>query len=131
MSELAGRHDRPVRSLSAAARHALVAYDWPGNVRELRNVLERAVVLAETDEIDLAALPPRVTGNTSASGPIDAALADLPYTEARDRAMDAFERSFLAAALERHGGNVSATARALGLHRQSLQKILRRLDPTI
>jgi ActR/RegA family two-component response regulator len=44
--------------------------------------------------------------------------------------MDAFERSFLAAALERHGGNVSATARALGLHRQSLQKILRRLDPS-
>ena len=32
------------------------------------------------------------------------------------------------AALERHGGNVSATARAIGLHRQSLQKILRRLD---
>ena len=107
---------------------ALVAYDWPGNVRELRNVLERAVVLAESEEIDVAALPARVTGVSTAPGPIDAALADLPYTEARDRAVDAFERSFLAAALERHGGNVSATARALGLHRQSLQKILRRLD---
>jgi DNA-binding NtrC family response regulator len=130
VAEFAARHDRPVRSLSAAARRALVAYDWPGNVRELRNVLERAVVLAEAEEIDIAALPPRVTGATSAHGPVDAALADLPYTEARDRAMDAFERSFLAAALERHGGNVSATARALGLHRQSLQKILRRLDPS-
>jgi DNA-binding NtrC family response regulator len=128
VAEFAARHDRPVRSLSAAARRALVAYDWPGNVRELRNVLERAVVLAETEEIDVAALPPRVTGATTAPGPVDAALADLPFTEARDRAMDAFERSFLAAALERHGGNVSATARALGLHRQSLQKILRRLD---
>ncbi|HET9334736.1 MAG TPA: sigma-54 dependent transcriptional regulator [Gemmatimonadota bacterium] len=131
VAELAGRYDRPVRSLSAAARRALVAYDWPGNVRELRNVLERAVVLAETEEIDVTALPPRMTGATSALGPVDAALADLPYTEARDRAMDAFERSFLAAALERHGGNVSATARSLGLHRQSLQKILRRLDPTV
>ena len=131
VAELAGRYDRPVRSLSAAARRTLVAYDWPGNVRELRNILERAVVLAETEEIDVAALPPRVTGATSVHGPVDAALADLPYTEARDRALDAFERSFLAAALERHGGNVSATARALGLHRQSLQKILRRLDPTL
>jgi DNA-binding NtrC family response regulator len=130
IAELAHRHERPVRSLSASARRALVAYDWPGNVRELRNVLERAVVLAEGDELDLAALPARVSGASAAPGPIDAALAELPYTEARDRAVDAFERSFLAAALERHGGNVSATARSLGLHRQSLQKILRRLDIT-
>ena len=128
VAELAARHARPVRSLSEAARRALVAYDWPGNVRELRNVLERAVVLAESEEIDVAALPARVTGLGTAPGPIDAALADLPYTDARERAVEAFERSFLAAALERHGGNVSATARALGLHRQSLQKILRRLD---
>ena len=69
-----------------------------------------------------------MTGGTTSAGPVDAALADLPYTEARDRAVEAFERSFLVAALERHGGNVSATARAIGLHRQSLQKILRRLD---
>ena len=128
IAELASRHDRPVRSLSTAARRALVAYDWPGNARELRNVLERAVVLADGDEIDLAALPHRVTGATTPPGPVDAALADLPYTEARDRAVEAFERSFLVAALERHAGNVSATARALGLHRQSLQRILRRLD---
>jgi DNA-binding NtrC family response regulator len=130
IAELASRHDRPVRSLSASARRALVGYDWPGNVRELRNVLERAVVLADGDEMDLAALPARVSGATGAPGPIDAALAELPYTEARERAVDSFERSFLAAALERHGGNVSATARSLGLHRQSLQKILRRLDIT-
>jgi DNA-binding NtrC family response regulator len=131
IAELAHRHERPVCSLSASARRALVAYDWPGNVRELRNVLERAVVLAEGDELDLAALPARVSGASIAQGPIDAALAGLPYTEARDRAVDAFERSFLAAALERNGGNVSATARSLGLHRQSLQKILRRLDITV
>ena len=128
IAELAARHDRPVRSLSAAARRALVAYDWPGNVRELRNVLERAVVLADGDEMDVSALPARVSSGSTAVGPVDAALEGLPYTEARERAVEAFERSFLAAALERCGGNVSATARALGLHRQSLQKILRRLD---
>jgi DNA-binding NtrC family response regulator len=128
IAELAARHDRPVRSLSTAARRALLAYDWPGNVRELRNVLERAVVLADRDEMDLSALPARVTGGTAAPGPVDAAIEGLPWTEARERAVEGFERSFLAAALERHGGNVSATARSLGLHRQSLQKILRRLD---
>ena len=64
---------------------------------------------------------------SGAADPLDAALADLPFAEARDRAVDAWERRFLAAALERHGGNVSATARAVDLHRQSLQKKLRQL----
>jgi DNA-binding NtrC family response regulator len=54
-------------------------------------------------------------------------MAGLRFAEARERVVESFERSFLAAALERHGGNVSATARALGLHRQSLQKRLKRL----
>jgi DNA-binding NtrC family response regulator len=55
------------------------------------------------------------------------AAADLPFAEARRRALDAFDRAFLAAALERHGGNVSAAARTLGVHRQSLQKRLARV----
>jgi DNA-binding NtrC family response regulator len=128
LAELAERHGRPVAGLTEAARRALVAWDWPGNVRELRNALERAVVLAEGPEVDVADLPERVRGG---SGPLrgdEAALEGLPYGEAKDRVVGAFERSYLAAALERHGGNVSAAARALGLHRQSLQKMLKRLD---
>ncbi len=66
-------------------------------------------------------------GGDSTIGPTDAAIAELPFTEARSRALESFERAFLSAALERHGGNISATARTLGMHRQSLQKTLRRL----
>jgi DNA-binding NtrC family response regulator len=105
----------------------LLAYDWPGNVRELRNAMERAVVMADDAAIQPRDLPSAVTESAAPLRPVDAALAELPYTEARARAIDAFERSFLGAALERNGGNVSATARVLGLHRQSLQKMLRRL----
>ena len=47
--------------------------------------------------------------------------------QARERALDAFDRAYLTAALEKHAGNVSATARFLGVHRQSLQKMLKRL----
>jgi two-component system, NtrC family, response regulator AtoC len=126
IAHFAERHDRPARPLSEAARRALLAWDWPGNVRELRNVVERAVVLADGESIDVADLPPALAGAGSPLRPADAAIAGLPYAEARDRVLHSFERSFLAAALERHGGNVSATARALGLHRQSLQKMLRR-----
>jgi ActR/RegA family two-component response regulator len=54
--------------------------------------------------------------------------ADLPFVEARERALREFDRAFLTAALARNGGNIARTARALGLHRQSLQKLLARRD---
>jgi DNA-binding NtrC family response regulator len=127
IAHFAQRHSVAPRAISELARRALLACDWPGNVRELRNTIERALVLAEGDEIDVADLPASVSGSTTALRPAEAVLAELPFADARQRALEAFDRSFLSAALERHGGNISATARALGLHRQSLQKLLRRL----
>jgi DNA-binding NtrC family response regulator len=123
----AARHGRTVRELDPAARRALVAHEWPGNVRELRNAMERAVVLAEGETLTAADLPLEVRGGTGPLAPAEAVTAGLAYGDARARALAAFERDFLDAALERHGGNVSAAARALGLHRQSLQKRLRRI----
>ncbi|MGD2069372.1 MAG: sigma-54 dependent transcriptional regulator [Gemmatimonadota bacterium] len=128
LSDLAERHGKRVTRLADDARRALLLHDWPGNVRELRNALERAVVLTDGDSVGAADLPSRVTGSRAVPSPVEAAIADLPFHEARDRATEAFERSYLEAALERHGGNISATARSLDLHRQSLQRILRRLD---
>jgi len=127
VAHFAQRHGVPPRPIDDLARRALLAHDWPGNVRELRNTIERALVLAEGETIQLGDLPATVSGSTAALRPVDAVLAELPYSDARERALDAFDRSFLTAALERHRGNVSATARALGLHRQSLQKLIRRL----
>jgi DNA-binding NtrC family response regulator len=129
VADLSTRYGRPVRGVDPAARRRLVAYDWPGNVRELANVLARAVVMAEGEEIGVADLPAYLSGSRASLAPDDAALAGLTFAEARDRAAEAWEWRFLQAALERHGGNVSATARALGLHRQSLQKRLRALGP--
>ena len=127
VAHFAERHKVRPRAISDLARRALLAHDWPGNVRELRNTIERALVLGDGEQIDVGDLPVSVSDSAAALRPVDAALAELHYTDARERALDAFDRSFLTAALERHGGNVSATARALGLHRQSLQKLLRRL----
>ena len=132
----AAAHGVPPRTLGDAARRALLAHDWPGNVRELRNAIERAVLLAEGETIEPVDLPPAVRETAFRGGaldlrapfrPAEAALADLPFAEARDEAVRAFETAFLRAALERHGGNVSRAARALGMHRQSLQKMLARL----
>jgi two-component system, NtrC family, response regulator HydG len=130
IAHFAERHGRPALPLDESARRALLAHDWPGNVRELRNAIERAVVMAEGEAIGLRDLPSTIASSSAPLRPVDAALAELSFADARSRALEAFERSFLLASLERHGGNVSATARALGVHRQSLQKMLRRLDIT-
>ena len=118
-------HGRDVAEFTDAARGALASYAWPGNVRELRNAVERAVVLASSDRLDVGNLPPEVSGRQvdSAAG----AAAEVPFAEAREEAMRGFERSYLEAALERHDGNISEAARGLGLHRQSLQRTLKRL----
>jgi DNA-binding NtrC family response regulator len=122
--ELGRRHGRPIAELADDARRALLAHDWPGNVRELRNAIERAVVLAEGPTLAAADLPATVTGHDAPLRPSVAALAGLDYAEAKERARHDFDRAFLGAALERHGGNITRTAEALGLHRQSLQKLL-------
>jgi DNA-binding NtrC family response regulator len=116
-----------------AARERLRDYPWPGNVRELRNLVERSVVLGLGGPIDAADLPAEVaSARTEASareaggseGAGDAGeLTRLPYEEARA----AFERRYLMAVLERHGGNISQAASAIGLHRQTLQYKLKQL----
>ena len=127
IAELSRRHGRGSLQLSEAARAALVGYAWPGNVRELRNAIERAVVMAEGDTIELNDLPPSMLGDRTPIPAAEAVAASIPFMEARERALDAFDRSYLTAALEKHENNVSATARFLGMHRQSLQKMLKRL----
>src|SRR5205823_5445484 len=94
------------------ARDQLAAHAWPGNVRELRNYLERCVALRTP-------LPPNVQPT------IDAAeTVAVPFKSARDRAMRVFEHAYLHDLLARHGGNVTAAARAAGLDRIYLYRLL-------
>ena len=66
------------------------------------------------------------TGEAASDIQVPTGLLMLPFAEARARALEQFDRQFLGAALARHSGNIARTARALGLHRQSLQKLMAR-----
>jgi len=90
---------------------------WPGNVRELRNHLERCAALQQVlhpvpDEASPA--PPQM---------ID---VSVPYSEARRRLLDAFERGYVSALLERHEGNVSHAATSAQVDRVHLHRLIRR-----
>jgi len=97
---------------------------WPGNVRELRNHLERCLLMQEP-------LPPLVQGPPEAAGGREPSFLDprFSYAEARSAAVTDFERRYLEALLHRHGGNVSAAARAAGMHRVYLHELIRRHGP--
>jgi DNA-binding NtrC family response regulator len=120
---VAERHEREKRSIEPAALARLARHTWPGNVRELRNVIEQAAVLAtgEIDENDL-----RLPGD-QAIAPDAAANTDVPFNEAKRGAVEHFERSYLLRALRENAGNISRTAEAIGMVRQSLQQKIREL----
>jgi transcriptional regulator with PAS, ATPase and Fis domain len=104
--------------ITAEAQERLLAYGWPGNVRELANVIERAVVLGAGPTIALHDLPPRVAAAEPGDG------SDLLSYR---KAVDAYRRELVLRALERHAGNRTAAAQALGLRRTSLSRLLRAL----
>jgi two-component system nitrogen regulation response regulator NtrX len=105
---------------SAAAMEALQGYGWPGNIRELRNVVERLLLLADS-EVDseavrmaLPASPPALQGQP---GGMDAA-AITGETPLAQRVI-AFERATVLAELEKYHRHITQTARALGLERSN------------
>ena len=116
-------------TLTPAATSALVAHQWPGNVRELKQRIESAVAMSESKSIDVRDLGlVRDEATQQNSDPFEA-YYDLPLTEARDRLVEEFERTMIQRALASESGNISAAARRLGLHRQSLQQKLKQLNP--
>jgi DNA-binding NtrC family response regulator len=103
----------------AEAEAALLAHPWPGNVRELENAVERAVVLARGEEIT----PEDLLLEQLALGPPAAAGSDGTLQASLDRAAAARIRAALSAA----GGNRVEAARALGIERTTLYRMMKRL----
>jgi transcriptional regulator with GAF, ATPase, and Fis domain len=104
----------------------LLHHDWPGNVRELRNLLERAAYMsaaAGSRELLLPSLPSR--GAEPGDELFEFSLSET-YREARARIEEEFERRYVAWLLARHGGNLSAAARAVQMDRKHLHVLARK-----
>ena len=103
--------------LGPERRETLQRGRWPGNVRELKNYLSRYVVLGELTPVAPAG-PPGPSGSR-----VDPRLS---YADARNEALVGFERDYVEALLALHDGNVSAAARAAGMARPYLHRLLRK-----
>jgi DNA-binding NtrC family response regulator len=120
---------KPVR-LSAEVLDRLTHYRWPGNIRELQNILERAVVLCEGEQLTVADLPREIlepSGGPAPEPAPSAALAETPEAGTPEHPtdltarLDALEKAIILEALQKYRWNQTKVAAALGLKRSSLQ----------
>ena len=112
---------RKVLGFTAEAREQLQRYRWPGNVRELKNVVERAVVLARGDYVDVDDLN---LSNLATAG--DSAVLPMSANTYEPLTLAEVEQRHILATLRQTGWNKSRTARTLGIERSTLDRKIRR-----
>ena len=122
------RHNREPKPFAADALAALARHGWPGNVRELRNVVERVVILAPGAAVEVSDLDLDASLGPSTRADLARPVPNVAFRDAKRQMVEDFERSYLIRALRDHGGNVSRTAEAIGMVRQSLQQKIRELE---
>lgn len=113
----AAKHGRGVRKVSAEAFAFLQAYDFPGNVRELANIIERAVIVANTAQIETADLP-------------EGARAAAARRARKDRrpTLSEVENDYILEILTATRGNKAEASRILGISRKNLYERLARIE---
>ena len=122
--QYAAQSGKDVKGFVPATLELLEAYPWPGNVRELQNVVERAVVLAEGEQIAPAELPAALRLPQKAP---TAAVADhLSLKRAKRHWVETFEREYLIALLKKHEGNISQAAKTAGVDRKTIHRLIKR-----
>lgn len=116
---------KDVKNISSAAIEAFLAHKWPGNVRELENCIERAVLLTNTDTVDIMHLPPSLQFRSTNGGKKDAGkLSTL---------VEAQEKALIIDMLETTGGNQTQAAKMLGTTKRIIQYKISKLgiDPKV
>jgi two-component system response regulator HydG len=113
------KNHKQIKGFTPKAMDHLIQYEWPGNVRELMNLIERGVVLSQSNYLDAEDLP---VSTTPSSGIPESNLVE---ENKEHTSLDQVEKDTILKTLEQEGGNKSATARKLGITRKTLHKKLK------
>jgi len=125
------RQGKKITSLSAGVVTVFREYSWPGNVRELRNVIERSLILEDSDAITTEYLPGGLLGSGRRDGDPSAKSDTQPAQFALPSegiSLDEAEMSFVRQAIERSAGNQTRAAELLGISRDQLRYRLKKLE---
>ena len=123
------KRNKKISGLSTEVKAVFRKYHWPGNVRELRNVIERALILEDTDQITTEYLPGGLMSASRLSPPGGAPQAATRFVLPHEGiSLDEAELSFVRQAIERSGGNQTRAAELLGISRDQLRYRLKKLE---
>ncbi len=111
--------NKKVDRLLPEALDILTRYPWPGNLRELENILERAVVLTASRQIEPGHLPLRIK-----EGPSRLPLSSGGFLEAKERVVAEFEREAIVRLLKESGGNISLAAQRARITRRNFHRLI-------
>ncbi len=112
------RRLKALRGFSASVKDIFIRYHWPGNVRELENIVERAVVIEDGDEVSVTSLPSHLWLDGDQKSMVSAKVKTL----------EELEREHIIHALKATDGNRSKTARLLGIDRKTLYDKIKRYE---
>ena len=118
-----GKFKRNLQGMSHAVAAALMSHSWPGNVRELRNVIERAMVLEESERIQSSSLYIASSGGISRPA-VPAGEPEAPFQASLAEA----EKSMVMKALQKAGGNQTRAAILLGITRDTLRYKMKKFN---
>lgn len=125
------KRNKNIKGFSPEALGVLMEYGWPGNVRELENIIDRMVIMSDSERIEVEHVPIHIIGNRVCFN-ITAARTGAELKEMKKRmriqAVENVERAFLIEALNRNQWNVSKAARDVGMQRQNFQAMMRKYN---
>jgi len=123
------KRNKKITGLSPEAKEVFRKYHWPGNVRELRNVIERALILEDNEQITTEYLPGGLLLTSRQPSSITSADSTAQFALPPEGiSLDHAELSFVRQAIERSGGNQTRAAELLGISRDQLRYRLKKLE---
>lgn len=119
LTRLGHHHGRPQVRLTPASIAFIQSYTWPGNVRELENVVQRAFLLSDSNEVDISQAVSQPRGERSAAEP-------AVFRTAKQQAVKEFERLYVSRLLMQTNGNLTQAALIAGQDRSAFGRLVRK-----